>query len=148
MKQFLFTLTLVFATAFGTNKAAAQDSQSGAQIKFNEETHDYGTVKYGGNGVYEFKLTNTGSAPLIISDAKGSCGCTVPQWSKEPIAPGASSVITVKYDTKRAGSFEKTVTVMSNATNSPTTILHIKGVVSQQPQGTSPVNDSGAPTNN
>lgn len=148
MKQLLLTLALVFAATAGMGKAAAQNAQSGAEIKFQEETHDYGTVKYAGNGTYEFKFSNTGTAPLIISDAKGSCGCTVPVWSKEPIAPGASGVITVKYDTKRAGHFEKTVTVTSNAANSPTTVLHIKGIVSQQPEGTSPVNTTGAPTSN
>ena len=63
----------------------------------------------------EFKFTNTGDAPLIISNAKGSCGCTVPVWPKEPIAPGASNVIKVKYDTKRIGAFNKSVTLTSNA---------------------------------
>lgn len=147
MKQLLLTLTLVFV-ATGMNKAAAQSAQSAAAIEFSAETHDYGTVKYAGNGTYEFKFTNTGTAPLIISDAKGSCGCTVPVWPKEPVAPGASAVITVKYDTKRPGPFEKSVTVTSNAANAPTKVLHIKGTVSPQPEGTSPVNNSGAPTNN
>jgi len=101
---------------------------SGAEISFEKEIHDYGTIDQGANGVYEFKFKNLGKEPLIITNASGSCGCTVPVWPKEPILPGASSIIKVSYDTKRVGPFNKTVTIVSNAKESSKTIT-IKGVV-------------------
>jgi hypothetical protein len=85
---------------------------------------------------------------LIISNAKGSCGCTVPEWPKEPIAPGAKATIKVKYDTKRPGAINKSVTITSNAVNEPTKVIRIKGNVLPAPEGTAPVNNSGVPANN
>jgi hypothetical protein len=129
------------------NKAAAQ-IESGPKIDFTKETHDYGTIKYGADGSCSFEFKNTGNAPLIISNAKGSCGCTVPEWPKEPIAPGAKATIKVKYDTKRPGAINKSVTITSNAVNEPTKVIRIKGNVLPAPEGTAPVNNSGVPANN
>ena len=70
-------------------------------ISFQKDVHDFGKLKQHGNASTEFTFTNTGNAPLIISNAKGSCGCTVPTWPREPIAPGATASIKVKYDSKR-----------------------------------------------
>jgi len=99
-----------------------------AEMTFETDMHDYGTIKQGANGTYEFKFTNTGNEPLIISTARGSCGCTVPTYPKEPIMKGQSSVIKVSYDTKRVGPFTKTVTIESNGKTNPK-MLTIKGVV-------------------
>ena len=74
----------------------------GAGMVFESETIDYGTVAANSDGKREFVFTNNGNKPLIITNAQGSCGCTVPTYSKEPIAPGAKGVIGVKYDTSRA----------------------------------------------
>lgn len=148
MKKGLFTLMMAFVAVFGYNTATAQAVESGAKIDFAKETHDYGNLKYGGNGTCTFEFTNTGNAPLIISNAKGSCGCTVPEWPKEPVAPGAKAKITVKYDTKKVGAINKSVTITSNAVNEATKTLRIKGNVAPAPEGASPVNNSGAPTNN
>jgi hypothetical protein len=150
MKKALFTLTLLFATSLAFNGVFAQEEaavESGAKIEFEKETHDYGTVKQYGDGSCEFKFTNTGTEPLMISNAKGSCGCTVPEWPREPIAPGESGVIKVKYDTKRVGPFGKSVTLQSNASNEPTKTIRIKGTVEAAPKGGAPVNESGAPAN-
>jgi len=98
------------------------------EISFESEIHDYGTIKQGANGTCEFKFKNTGKDPLIISNARGSCGCTVPTWPKEPIMKGQTGSIKVNYDTKRVGAFTKTVTLNSNA-KSDTKTLTIKGVV-------------------
>lgn len=144
MKNLLLVVA-IFATSLFLSKAQAQTVENGPKIEFAKEVHDYGTVKYDGNGTCEFKFKNTGNAPLIISRAQGSCGCTVPEWPKEPIAPGASAVMKVKYDTKRPGPINKSVTVTSNAVNTPTTVVRIKGTVLPQAEGTSPVNNSGAP---
>ena len=102
----------------------------GAGMVFVSETIDYGTVAANSDGKREFVFTNNGNKPLIITNATGSCGCTVPTYSKEPIAPGAKGVIGVKYDTSRAGQpFTKTVTITSNAAGSPSKVLTIKGTV-------------------
>lgn len=102
----------------------------GAGMVFVSETIDYGTVAANSDGKREFVFTNNGNKPLIITNATGSCGCTVPTYSKEPIAPGAKGVIGVKYDTSRAGQpFTKTVTITSNATGTPSKTLTIKGTV-------------------
>jgi hypothetical protein len=102
---------------------------AGPQIEFERTEHDYGQVEQGGDGTTEFVFTNTGTEPLIISKAKGSCGCTVPEWPKEPIAPGAKNVIKVKYDTKRVGPISKSVTITSNSVDNSTALLKIKGNV-------------------
>lgn len=108
-------------------------STSLAEMTFENDVHDFGTIEYAGNGTYEFKFKNSGSEPLIISDAKGSCGCTVPTYPKNvPIKPGETQVIKVTYDTKRAGSFTKTVSINSNA-KTPQKVITIKGVVQAAP---------------
>lgn len=131
------------ATTISTNTVTAQEVANGAQISFTKETHDYGTIKNGANGTCTFEFKNTGNAPLILSNAKGSCGCTVPTWPKEPIAPGATGVISVKYDTKRQGAINKSVTITSNATNEPNKVIRIKGTVLPAPENGTPVNNAG-----
>ncbi|WP_394757840.1 DUF1573 domain-containing protein [Flavobacterium sp.] len=105
----------------------------GAGMVFENETIDYGTIAHNADGKREFVLTNNGNKPLIISNAQGSCGCTVPTTPKDPIAPGAKAVIGVKYATDRVGPFTKTVTVTSNAEGMPSKILTIKGTVLADP---------------
>jgi hypothetical protein len=144
MKTLVMSLGLLFlGTVAFTSNVNAQ--VAGAEVSFDKEVHDYGTVKQGGNGECEFKFTNTGTEPLIISDAKGSCGCTVPEWPKTPIKPGETASIKVKYDTKRVGPINKTVTVTSNATTEPTKTLRIKGTVEAVEGGGAPLNNGGGP---
>ncbi len=102
-----------------------------AKITFKTDTVDYGTILKGSDGVRVFEFTNTGDAPLIITDVKSSCGCTVPKKPEGPIAPGASSKIEVKYDTNRVGPIRKTITVTSNASE-PMVALKIKGEVKNE----------------
>lgn len=102
---------------------------NGAGMVFVSEVIDYGTIAHNADGKREFVFTNNGNAPLIITNAQGSCGCTVPTSPKEPIAPGAKGIIGVKYATDRVGAFTKTVTITSNAAGQPTKVLTIKGVV-------------------
>ncbi len=142
MKKFLLSLLVVAASTMSFAQSTAK-VDSGAKIEFDKETHDYGTVKYGGDGTCVFTFTNTGDAPLIISNAKGSCGCTVPSWPKEPIAPGETGEIKVKYDTKRQGAIAKSVTITSNAVNQPNKVIRIKGTVSAPPANGTPVNTTG-----
>ena len=100
---------LILGVVFALTGTFASQAQ---EISFEKEIHDFGTFDQHGDGTYEFKFTNTGDAPLIISNSKGSCGCTVPVWPKEPIVPGESHVIKVKYDTKRVGAFNKSITII------------------------------------
>lgn len=126
MKKFFTTFALVlgvFAMGF------AQEVANGPLISIDKEVHDYGTIEQGADGGCEFTVTNTGTEPLIISRCKGSCGCTVPKCDKDPIMPGAESKITVRYDTKRIGPINKSVTITSNAANEPTKVIRIKGKV-------------------
>jgi hypothetical protein len=111
--------------------SSASYAQSGAKIEFKSDTVDYGTVtKEDDNGIRTFEFTNTGDAPLIIKDVKSTCGCTVPTKPKDPIAPGKTGKIEVKYN-MNPGPIRKTITVQSNAVNFPdgTIALKIKGEV-------------------
>lgn len=99
-----------------------------AIISFKNDTVDYGTIEKGSDGLRVFEFTNTGDAPLVITDVKSSCGCTIPKKPEGPIAPGATSSIEVKYDTNRVGPIRRTITVTSNASE-PIIGLKIKGEV-------------------
>lgn len=134
MKKIILTLSVLFATTFLTSAQENANNQNAPEISFETEVHDFGTIDYASDGTYAFKFTNIGKESLKITDAKGSCGCTVPKWSKEEVAKGQSGYINVSYDTKRQGPFTKTVTVMSNAGKNPTKVLTIKGVVKTQEQ--------------
>lgn len=132
MKTIITTVALALVAHLGMAQQDAKNPNA-PQISFEKETIDYGTIEKGANGQREFKFSNTGKEPLIITNAKGSCGCTVPSWPKQPIAPGEEGVIKVKYDTKRVGPINKSVTVHTNAPNS-TKVLRIKGRVERKPQ--------------
>ncbi len=108
--------------------ALSVNAQDTASIQFEQETLDYGVIAQGSDGVRVFEFTNTGSAPLIISKVSSSCGCTIPKKPEEPILPGESGEIQVKYDTNRVGPIRKAITVISNA-DTPTKVLKIKGEV-------------------
>ncbi len=138
-------------------KPAAAPAQTGDKTdlgyKFDKVEHNYGTIKKGADPYCEFVITNTSKTPLVIQSATGSCGCTVPEYPKEPIMPGKSVTIKVRYDTNRIGPFEKTVTVVFQGKDQPAT-LRIKGVVETPPAettfpgpGQAPAG-SGAPVNN
>ena len=91
---------------------------------------DYGTIQKGDDGLREFKFTNTGSSPLLITQVRSSCGCTIPKKPTDSIPPGAEESIEVLYDTNRVGPIRKTITVSSNATTS-VIALQIKGLVEE-----------------
>lgn len=108
-------------------------AQTGAKIEFKDKdnTIDYGTISKGSDsGLRTFEFTNTGDMPLIITDARSTCGCTVPSFPKTPILPGKSDVITVKYN-MNPGTIRKTITLETNATNymEGKVALKIKGEV-------------------
>jgi hypothetical protein len=108
-------------------------------IEFEESEFDFGTIDEGEKVSHTYKFTNTGSEPLIIKDAKGSCGCTVPSWPKDPIAPGATGEMLVEFNSKgKSGSQNKRVTITSN-TNPGQTFIQIKGEVNKAETTAKPV---------
>lgn len=144
---FIILLSAIALSGYTQNAVVKADSTAKAEnpnapeMTFENELHDYGTIKQGADGGCEFKFKNTGKEPLVISNAKGSCGCTVPTWPKEPIMKGQTGVIKVHYDTKRVGAFTKTVTIESNSKTNPK-VLTIKGTVEASPDADA---DQGMP---
>lgn len=124
------TLLLIAISLFSFSAAFSQKQKKTKEpvIEFKVSEIDFGEIEQGANGEREFHFTNKGKAPLIISNVSSTCGCTVPSKPEEPIMPGKSGVIKVKYDTNRIGAFTKSIMVMSNATQ-PTYELKIKGTV-------------------
>ena len=125
MKKFIAIAIFVVA---GIGTAMAQET---AKIEFKSETIDYGEIKKGSDGVRVFEFTNTGNVPLVIANVTSSCGCTIPKKPEDPIQPGETGEIQVKYNTKLVGPIRKTVTVYSNA-NESTKSLKIKGRVIEE----------------
>ncbi len=130
MKKIFFTCSILVTTFFAKAQdgTVAPPDPNAPVIKWEQTELDYGTIQQGEDGYREFKFTNVGKSDLLINSAHGSCGCTVPTWSKEPVKPGTSSTIRVHYDTNRVGQFTKNVTIISNA-QSGTDVLTIKGNV-------------------
>ena len=111
-----------------------------AKIIFKEESYNFTEVPEGPQVTHEFKFTNTGKEPLILTNVRASCGCTTPSWPKEPILPGKDGAILVTYNTQgRPGAFNKSITITSNA-DTPDKIIYIKGeVVKAEPEKSVPV---------
>ena len=130
-------------------ETATQNITADATIDFVSKVIDYGVIENKSDGARKFVFTNNGTEPLLIKNAKGSCGCTVPTWPREAIAPGATAEIGVNYDTKRVGKFTKTITLTTNADKKPV-ILTIKGEVQPPPKETQTLekNSEGAPLEN
>ena len=150
---FVFTLLFLISNAQDVKKVdtpqkneVETSESSNATIDFESKVIDYGTIEHNSDGARKFIFTNNGTDPLQIKSARGSCGCTVPTWPKEPIAPGETAEIGVKYATNRVGPFTKTITLSTNASKKPV-ILTIKGKVKAAPKEESaPVkNTEGSP---
>jgi hypothetical protein len=130
----LFVLTTLTLAVNAQNEST--DNPNAAAFKFEQTEHDFGTLDEGPKVTHVFNFTNTGKEPLIITSARASCGCTVPQKPEKPVLPGEVGEITVTYNTKgRVGNFNKAITLTSNAKQS-TFILKIKGVVVKVEDGT------------
>lgn len=125
-KLSLILLTLVMVVGL----ASAQDAKKAPKATFSKTTHDFGKIKEDDKtATTTFKFKNDGNAPLIIQRAQASCGCTTPDYTKEPILPGKEGTITVTYSTVgRIGVFDKNVTIFSNVPDQ-VYILKIKGEV-------------------
>ena len=110
--------------------AQNKDDVTGPQIKFDKETHDYGKIRLRGDGNCVFTFENTGNEPLVLTNVRAGCGCTVPQWPREPVLPGESAEIKVRYTTlNRPHTINKSIVVTSNSVTKNTVVLRIKGQV-------------------
>jgi hypothetical protein len=116
-------------------QSASGDKKSDAalpSITFKTETHDFGTITEGEKVSYSFQFTNTGEADLLITNATGSCGCTVPEYPKEPVPPGKGGVVNVIFDSSgKDGHQDKTVTIVAN-TIPNSKVIRITGNVVKQ----------------
>ena len=121
------------ATAAPAQAAPAADNPNAADFKFEKEEYNFGTIKQGDKVEYDFSFVNSGKEPLVITDAHGSCGCTVPTWPKEPVKKGEKGMIHVTFNSAgKMGMQDKTVTLNSNAKSNPK-VLHLKGTVEAPP---------------
>lgn len=124
----LFVGAVVAVQAQEKTVAKATAHEKGPKMVFESETIDYGKIKEGAEPYRVFKFKNVGNENLIITSARGSCGCTVPTYPEKPIEPNESAEIKVRYDTKRVGPFTKNVTITTNEKEN-THVLTIKGEV-------------------
>lgn len=119
----------VLSSAFLLGAYIFSNAQEIKITNYENNTVDYGNVNKGSNGKRIIKIQNVGDKPLIISNINTSCGCTVPQWTTEPIAPGKKGEITVTYNTSNVGRFSRTITISSNDEKKPNLSVRIEGVV-------------------
>ena len=149
MKKGILLLALVAAFNFtsckedASNKVKAENVEEAAvrdaqavvypEITFSETEHDFGTIEQGTNVEHTFTFTNTGKAPLVITNATSSCGCTVPTWTKDPIAPGESGEMLVKFNGTGQNQVTKTVNITAN-TEAGKEQLKIKAFVEPKAQ--------------
>lgn len=131
MEKRLLVITLILGicqSIFAQSASAIKEDPFSPVIAFNKTTYSFGKIIQDDPSGCEFIFYNKGRSPLIISDITASCGCTVPSWPKKPVMPGDSGIIQVIYLTSAPGTFEKGITVFSNATKEPSS-LKIKGKV-------------------
>lgn len=128
-KPLLFLGLLLCSAMFSLAQTSPADNPNAADFKFETLEYDFGTLNEGESVTYEYNFSNVGEEPLIISQAKGSCGCTVPEWPKEPIKKGGKGVVKVVFNSQgKAGMQRKSITITSNA-KTPSVRLIIKGNV-------------------
>jgi hypothetical protein len=126
---FLFLLIILTITWDSCKTGSGRGSGSDAVIAFDTISHDFGEIPYSEEAEFEFIFSSTGTAPLLVTHVKSTCGCTIPIWSKEPVGEGDKGSIRVSYDTYRVGTFNKSIYVYSNAVNGVQR-LTIRGKVS------------------
>ena len=130
MKKLFFLMIVLAGVAVkGFGQTAAQNADL-AVATFEAQNFDFGKIKQGTPVTHEFKFTNSGKVPMIITNVQASCGCTTPDWSKEPVPPGGKGFIKATYNAASVGAFNKAVTVTANIPNGSTQLI-IKGEVTQ-----------------
>lgn len=139
--QKLYTLLFILGLAsFVQAQTSANQAGASDVLLVKETRYDFGKIPQGKPVKHIFEVVNTGKEPLQIENVQASCGCTTPEWSHDPIAPGASKKITVGYNAATKGKFEKPITVFYHS--GKTKLLYIKGEVWQTPADPAPANAS------
>ncbi len=128
MKKLMFIAALALVANVGFGQTAPTAKSDLAEFEWVASTHDFGKIKQGVPVTFEFKFTNKGKAPLVITNAQPSCGCTTPSWTHEPVMPGGEGHVKATFNAMAGGPFDKTVTVTSNVEGG-VVMLHIKGEV-------------------
>lgn len=135
MKKLLGFVAFLMVTVVGQAQSAAAPQEP---LQFKEVEYDFGQVPQGKPIYHFFEIKNTGSKPVTLNDVHASCGCTTPEWSKDPIAPGATAKIKVGFNAASEGGFEKFISIQYN--ESVQKQIKIKGTVWRAPEGAAPAN--------
>jgi hypothetical protein len=138
------SIVLVFFAALAFTVKAQQITEAKKTetetLKLKETTYDFGKIQQGRPVTHNFEITNTGATPLLLVNVQASCGCTTPEWSKDPIQAGATASIKVGYNAASEGPFNKTITIQYD--NDKTKVLNITGTVFKAPTTSAPLNTS------
>jgi hypothetical protein len=136
MKNLLILLLMVCGAAVFAQQAKTPAAKvNGPVLAFEKNTHDFGDIFQGDKVEQVFKFTNTGSEPLIITNIQVTCGCTAPEWPRNPIPPGGKGEIKIGFNSAgKMGRQNKTVTVVSNAVNDENTISFVTNILDKKPQ--------------
>jgi hypothetical protein len=138
------SIVLIFFAALAFSVKAQQVTETKKPetetLKLKETTYDFGKIPQGRPVTHIFEITNTGSTVLLLENVQASCGCTTPEWSKDPIQPGATSSIKVGYNAASEGTFNKTITIKYD--NDKTKVMNITGTVYKAPTTSAPLNSS------
>ncbi|MBC7948438.1 MAG: DUF1573 domain-containing protein [Chitinophagaceae bacterium] len=137
MRRILTVLMLLSVTYFAGAQTSANTPDA---LKLKETEHDFSKIPQGKPVYHTFEIVNIGTTPLKLDDVHASCGCTTPEWSRDPIAPGATAQIRVGYNAAAEGNFEKMISIAYNGNQ--TKMLKIKGIVWKAPEGSAPANAS------
>jgi hypothetical protein len=147
MKKIAIVVTLFTTILFSAFAQVPMANSSGVAlprppdvVELKENTHNFGKIPQGRPTIYTFEIVNTGSTPLKLDNVQASCGCTTPEWSRDPIAAGATAQIRVGYNAYAEGPFTKTVTVIYNTSQTKT--ITISGEVYKMPASSAPENSS------
>ena len=131
--KYLASLLLVGFAFFATAQEE-EEPMSGPRISFTENSFDFGEITQGAKVEHVFEFENVGNEPLILSDVRTTCGCTAPEWPRDPIAPGKKARLKVVFNsTGKMGMQNKVITVMSNAVNNPERVKIVTNVTPPDP---------------
>lgn len=126
---YLFVFVMFSFSAIAQESGTVTTSNGGPKLKLAQEEVDYGTIQKGGDPFRTVKFTNVGTEDLIIKNATGNCGCTVPTYPREAIKPGETNEIKIRYATDRVGQINKKVTLVTNEVTDNTHVINVKGNV-------------------
>ena len=137
MRTVVVVLSFFLSLSIFAQDKKTTENEKGPRIEFAKDVFNYGTIyaNSGHDGLAEFKFINSGNEPLVLTNVKAGCGCTSPFWQKDPVLPGDSGKVILKYTTLRhPHTINKSAVVNSNAVNSPTVVIRITGTVLAQPE--------------